>query len=211
MYSDYTPTTPGWIYVANVLTHNDYEGVKVGGTERPVQERINEHLRSGDFKSFELIETYPVGDVWVCEGHIKWNLSLDPEETAPTFNEVWSKRIRPEIIAAVYAYLYSGQTEKSDKALKRYQDLAKQDEILEAQGIIQPIWPNRSTGRVAAVPSVSNLEGFWKYDAAAFKIIGAAVAVGFCIYYIKEIFFCLIILAVLLGLGQPKRKRRRAW
>ena len=55
--------TPGWIYVANVLTWNGYEGVKTGGTERDVQERIDEHLSSGDFKKFELIETYPVGEV----------------------------------------------------------------------------------------------------------------------------------------------------
>tara|TARA_A100001011_G_scaffold45204_2_gene42319 strand:+ start:326 stop:964 length:639 start_codon:yes stop_codon:yes gene_type:complete len=118
--------------------------VKIGGTERTVQERVDEHMRSGDFKSFELIETYPVGDVWVCEKHIKWNLSLDPKWVAPSFTEVWSKSITPELIAAVYAYLYSGQTEKSDKALKRYQELAKQNDILEAQGIFQPIWPNRS-------------------------------------------------------------------
>ena len=48
------PQRLGWIYVANVLTHNDYEGVKVGGTERPVQERINEHrYKFYDLKVYE--------------------------------------------------------------------------------------------------------------------------------------------------------------
>ncbi len=211
MYSDYTPTTPGWIYVANVLTWNGYEGVKIGGTERAVQERINEHLSSGDFKSFELIETYPVGDVWVCESHIKKTLSGDPAEIAPSFTEVWSKSIRPELIAPVYAYLYSGQTEKSDKALKVYQDFAKQNEALEAQGIFQPIWPNRSGGRVAApVQATTNWAGTDEALIAGFKIIGAAAAIIVCLAYIKV--FLVGLFFLLCFICQPKRGRpRKIW
>ena len=174
-------------------------------------ERINEHMRSGDFKSFELIETYPVGDVWVCEKHIKWNLSLDPKWVAPSFDEVWSKSITPELIAAVYAYLYSGETEKPDKALKRYQDLAKHNDILEAQGIVQPIWPNRSGGRVAApVQATTNWAGTDEALIAGFKIIGAAAAIIVCLAYIKV--FLVGLFFLLCFICQPKRGRpRKIW
>jgi hypothetical protein len=33
MYRPYIPTTPGTNYVANVLTHNGYEGMRAGVNE----------------------------------------------------------------------------------------------------------------------------------------------------------------------------------
>ena len=50
--------TPGWIYVANVLTYNGYEGVKIGGTEGTrgtPQKRIDEHLRSVSLNGLNLL------------------------------------------------------------------------------------------------------------------------------------------------------------
>ena len=92
--------TPGWIYVANVLTYNGYEGVKIGGTEGTrgtPQKRIKEHLRSGKFKEWELIDIHPVADVWYCEDEIKGRLngtiSGDPVFVAPGFREVFSKKL----------------------------------------------------------------------------------------------------------------------
>lgn len=211
-----TTLVPGWIYVANVLTYNGYEGVKIGGTEYTrgtPQKRINEHLRSDKFEWFELIEVHPVADVWNCETEIKERLNGtqtgNPMFVAPGFREVFTKNASPELIAELVVNKFNRQIEKAEAIGAKYRQIHNGEMINHDH-----LWPNRSGGRVAAMPSSSNWVGSLEASASAFKLIAAAVGILFCVYYIKEIFFCLIILAVICSIGKKgvvRRGRRRKY
>ena len=124
---------PGWIYVADVLTYNGYEGVMIGGTgyiRGMPQKRIDEHLRSEIYQRFKLINVHAVADVRSCEDEIKGRLdgtiSGDPAFVAPGFSEIFTKKASPEMIAELVVCLFNRQFEKAEAISAKYRQVAKE-------------------------------------------------------------------------------------
>ena len=122
---------PGWIYVANVLTYNRFEGVMIGGTgytRGMPQKRIDEHLRSEIYQRFKLINVHAVADVRSCEDEIKGRLngtiSGDPAFVAPGFRKKFTKKASPEMIAELVVCLVNRQFKKAEAIGAEYRQVA---------------------------------------------------------------------------------------
>ena len=124
---------PGWIYAANVLTSNGHEGVKIGKTIRPLQKRINEHLNSGQFHTFELFDAWHVSDVGKAESWIRNRLAANRTPVASGFNEVYLANISAETIENFLNVV------PSDRGAEEWQ-------VLNHRKVTSPTYKNQSSG-----------------------------------------------------------------
>ena len=171
---------PGYIYTAEVLTWNGYEGVKIGMTTRTPMERYREHKTSGDFHRFSPMNSWPVPNVRFVERLIKKTMSTASIATAPGFTEVFTPTVNPEIVAECLVHVANGRQDE-------YQRLqAKYNRLHPAEYLGSP-WPNRQqTGQasqIAESPFLQNQkeQGFAWLTAitAIFGFIFAANSLSF--------------------------------
>jgi hypothetical protein len=174
---------PGYIYAANVITYNGYEGIKVGMTTRTPAQRYKEHRASGDFRKFEPINAWPVPAVRFIEGWIQGVLDQPTVAIAPGFREVYTATVSPEMVAEMAAHLANDRDAEYKKVLDRYNKLHPTDPT-------GPPWPNRPhyapQGTLAA--PVSDLS--WALWMLMFFVLSPVLM--FCLFYVVKVIaiFC---------------------
>lgn len=169
---------PGYIYTAEVLTWNGYEGVKIGMTTRTPIERYREHKASGDFHRFSPMNSWPVPNVRFVERLIKKTMRNASVATAPGFTEVFTPTVNPEIVAECLVHVANGRQDEYQRLEAKYNRLHP----TEYQG--SP-WPNRQqTGNASEIAGSHVLENKSEQSFAWLTVVTATLG---CIYALSVV------------------------